>query len=483
MLLGLDLGTTNIKALIVDLDGKVVAQGSKPVSLRHTDDGGIEQDIEEIWQATLQSIKSAAKQIDFARVRAVGISSQGGAIQVRDPSGRCIGPVISWMDNRGGPFDKQLQKNVGEEWLIAHLGHGLCAMANGQVLRLQQNDPALLKPPNVLGFVGDTIVQRLCGVAAHDHSSLSIASLYNPSLQQADHDLLEKLHLNAKQLPELLNARQPAGELKAEVAQETNLPAGIPVGPAVHDQYAAALGCGAIQTGDVMFGAGTAWVLLAVADHLPAPVTLSAWVCDHVVPQRWGQLLSLVVGGSAFKWTLDITGLADESGENIDNLIESVPPGSDGLRLWPFQDAIGGQNRPSAGRFYGIKLSHGRGHFLRATLEGLCFELARQLNWLESGGCPVTRLIMCGGAARSRSTTQIAADVAARPVICPQQSEISAFGAAILARAMLENNASLQELFRSMCGPAREIKPGPAASIYSSMVQEYIEAIEAAVSE
>jgi sugar (pentulose or hexulose) kinase len=475
--LGLDLGTTNIKALIVTDDGRIVARGSVPVSLKHTPDGGIEQNIEEIWRSTLSAIWLAGRDADLAAVRAIGVSSQGGAVQVRTCDGGCVGPVISWMDARGAPFDEQFQRRVGSDWLTPRVGHGESNMAVGQVLRLRQSDPTLLELPNTLGFVGDTIVQRLCGRAAHDASSLSICCLYNPSLRQADPDVLEHLGLRSEQLPDLLLSREPASVLDTGIASQTGLPEHIPVSPAIHDQYAAALGCGAISAGDVMFGAGTAWVLLAIADHLVAPVVPSAWVCDHVVPERWGQLLSLVVGGSAFKWALDMLGMTQAPPAKIDELIDSVPPGSDGLRLWPFLDAIGGPDRPSAGSLRGLRLSHGRGHLLRATIEGLCFELARQLGWLEKGGCPVRRLILCGGAAKSRCTPQIVADVTGWPVTCPAEAEISAFGASILARAMIERSASIEDLCSQMIGRTREIQPSDATTAYEAMVQEYVAAV------
>ena len=111
---------------------------------------------------------------------------------------------------------------------------------------------------------------------------------------------------------------------------------------------------------------------------------------------------------------------------------------------------------------------------LRATVEGLCFELARRIGWLVESGCPVERLIMCGGGARSRVTPQIVADVVARPVMLPAQPEISAFGAAVLARAMLEGDTPIEELYRQMAGPTAQVRPGPAATEYAPMLREYV---------
>jgi xylulokinase len=473
LLLGLDLGTTNIKALVVREDGAIAAQGSVPVSLRHAD-GGVEQDMDEIWRATVNAIRAAGREASLADVRAVGVSSQGGALQVRAADGRCVGSVVSWMDTRGCPFDEDFQQRVGEAWLTRHIGHGASAMSIGQIQRLRRTQPDSLKRPNRVNFVGDTIVERLCGRAAHDCSSLSIACLYNPHERRADPDLLRELGLDDGQLPHLLGARETAGSITAAAAHETGLPAGIPIGPAIHDQYAAAVGCGAVEAGDVMFGCGTAWVLVAIADHLPALVSPSAWACDHAVPDRWGQLLSLVVGGSAFRWALDMTGLLDAPRERTDAMIASVAPGSDGLRFWPFLDALGGPRRPVGGRLDNLRLSHGPAHLLRSVLEGLCSELARQLSWLEAAGCPVRRLIMCGGAARSAITPGIVADVTGRPVLCPRESEISAFGSAVLARALVEPAATIDRLHHEMAGSVRTVEPGPAAASYRDPVQRYI---------
>jgi len=477
MLLGLDLGTTNIKALCVNEDGTVVSQGSSPVDIQHLPDGAVEQDIEQIWQSTLDAIRQAGQNADLSSVRAIGISSQGGAIQIRSEDGQCVGKVISWLDFRGAPYDEQLTKDMGEEWFTPRVGHSGSAVAIGQVLRLRKTNPNVLTWPNRLGFVGDTIVQRLCGRAAHDYSSLSICNLYNPSLKACDPDLLNMLGLREAQLPDLIPATQSAGPLTALVANTTNLPEGIPVSAAIHDQYAAALGCGATEPGDVMFGAGTAWILLAVADHLIPPISPLSWVCDHLMPGRWGQIVSLVIGGSVFKWALDLANLTDASSKQIDDLLDSAGSGSDGLLLLPFLDGTGGQNRLPGGVLRNMKLSHNRGHLLRATLEGLCYELSRQLGWLVGTGCPVNRLIMCGNATQSRCTPQIVADITGREVICPSQPEISAFGAAILAKGLTEPGKSLADLYRSMVSQARDIKPGPTLKYYAQQFDQYIKSV------
>jgi sugar (pentulose or hexulose) kinase len=190
MFLGIDLGTTNIKALLVRPDGRIVARGAAPVALHHVGPAGVEQDIEEIWRATLAAIRQATRAGKGRAVRAVGVSSQGGAMQVLDGAGQPLGRVISWLDGRGHPYDGRLTRRKGSAWFARHTGHGASAVMIGQVLRLRREAPSGLRPPNRVGFVGDVVVARLAGQGAHDASSLSIAMAYNPRERRADPAIL-----------------------------------------------------------------------------------------------------------------------------------------------------------------------------------------------------------------------------------------------------------------------------------------------------
>ncbi len=484
MLLGLDLGTTNVKAVAVEADGRVLARGAAPVAVHHGADGQLEQDICQVWSAMLSALSDAGKGADLAAVEAVGVSSQGGALQLLDGDGQPAGPVISWLDGRGRSHDRRLTEELGGDWFTSHTGHGAAGLAVGQLLRLREEDPGALAPPNGIGFVGDVIVGRLCGRRAHDATSLSIGMLFNPQLGRADSELLERLGVAEGQLPDLAPAHLPAGSLLEAAAGQTGLPAGIPVSPAMHDQYAATLGCGAVRSGDVMFGAGTAWVLLALAEAGPGalrPVVPRAFACTHPVAGLAGQMLSMVNGGSSFQWAVELMGLGGRGGDALDAMMESVPPGSDGLRFRPLLAPGGGAGLDpgTRGRLDGLRLSHGPAHVLRAVVEGLVMELVRHVRLLAQGGLPVERLIMCGGAAGSRVTPQVLADASGLPVACVTEGAVSALGAAVLARAMAEGRDDLARLAREMAPPVREFRPGPDAEMYKGMLAECLASLPA----
>lgn len=476
MFLGLDLGTTNVKVLVVDHDGSIVAEGSAPVTRTTTPDGGVEQDIDQIWDATCEAIRQAVRRTHGQNIQAVGVSSQGGAVQLLNGRDEPVGPVISWLDTRGKPFDRQLEEQMGEAYLVAHTGCNLSTMTLGQVLRLQQESPELWDTSEHFGFVGDVIVGRLCGRRAHDPTSLSIGMLYNPNLGSADPELLDRLRLRNKRLPDLVPATEPAGHLRSSVAQETGLPEGIPVSPAIHDQYAASVGAGTVAEGDVLVGTGTAWVLLATTGRLAPPIAQRTFVCPHPVDGLFGQLLSMSNGGSAMQWALEMVGRSQLGGEELDERLESVSPCADGLRFWPLLMASG----PAAvsfspgGQLSGITLGHSADHLLRAVVEGLACELTRHLGWFTQEELPVERLVISGPAATSRVTPQIIADVANRPVTCLCQSAVSSFGAATIARALVEMDASLRDLATTLAPALRTISPSSHVDNYRDILLDYI---------
>ena len=477
--LGLDLGTTNVKAVVVGDDGAVAARGAAPVGLIHVDGGGVEQDIEEIFAATVAAIRAAGRSADLSGVEAVGISAQGGALQILDGDDRPVGRVISWLDGRGRPFDRAVTAEIGADELARRTGHPRGTMVLGQLLRIRAESPSLLAPPHRVGLVGDVIVGRLCGRRAHDATSLSCAVLFDPTSGAAETGLLERIGITEDQLPNLLGPRDPAGGLLADVAAETHLPAGIPVGPAVHDQYACALGVGAVTAGDVMFGAGTAWVLMAVSDRMMPPAGGNGFSCTHVVDGLFGQILSMGNGGSSVTWTLKLLGMEKASGARVDEMIDGVPAGAGGVRFRPFLAPTGGAGLGGdlAGQLSGLKLRHGPAHVLRAVVEGLCLELKRYLGLLTGTGFDVARLVACGGAAGSSVTPQITADVTGLPVACAAEPDTGAVGAAMLGRALVDTRTPLKDIALSMAPDERAVEPGRDANVYSTLFEEYVKSL------
>lgn len=474
--LGLDLGTSNVKAVVVDRSGRLLAQAAAPVERVALPGGAVEQDIEQIWSATCQALRAAAARVDARQIAAVGVSSQGGALQLLDADERPLGPVISWLDGRGAPYDAELTRRWGDAFLVEHLGRAPCAVTPGQWLRLRGELSDRLQQAAGVGFVGDVIVGRLAGRRAHDATSLSIAMLFNPALEQADPTVLGELKLPAERLPTLLPATAAAGTLRPAAAAATGLPVGIPVGPALHDQYAAVLGTGAIRPGDVSLGTGSAWVLVVNSPRRERPVARGAFVCTHPIAGLFGQLISMVNGGSALAWAMRLLGQSVFSIGDVDAALAQVAPGADGLCFWPLLAAgAASADRVCGGRLTGIGFGHTAHHLVRAVLEGLACELTRYVNLCQRGGLTIERLVLSGPAASSQATPQIVADVTGRPVLCCTRADASAWGAAVLARAIGTPASELAELALAWSPGVRTVVPDDDCPVYRELLARYLE--------
>ncbi len=475
MFIGLDLGTTNIKALLVDEAGTVLARADEPVNITHGPDGAAEQDIAEIIAATVATLSQLGTAEQRASVKAIGISSQGGALQVLDSNNQPAGPVISWLDSRGRKYDEKLTADLGREFFIEHTGHGRSFLTIGQIERLRVHHPELLSGSHKLGFVGDIVVGHLTGQMAHDATSASLAWLYNPTIRDYDPTVLEMLELSKDQLPALLGVGESAGGLLPAIADASGLPEGTPVSPAIHDQYAAAAGSTCLAAGDVMIGTGTAWVLLAADSDLREPVVDDGFVCTHIVDGLYGQMLSLINGGSSFAWARDLAGLGDAGGAELDAMMASVPVGADGLRMRPTLAGGGGAGLTfgDQGVLVGMTLAHTREHLLRAAVEGLACELTRYLRFMVDRGLEVDRLVMTGGAAASAITPQVIANVANLPVTTVTETDTSAFGAAVIGRGLVDDTP-LTALSASMVAAGQECHPDVDAAAYAGVLDEYL---------
>jgi xylulokinase len=481
LFLGIDLGTSSVKALIADASGSVLATGSVPVATAFGPGGSAEQDLDETWSALVAAVRQAVGAADTAasRVAAIGISSQAGALQLLDHDECPVGPVIGWQDARGAPWDEAVMARLGRDWFARHAGTPRSFLSVGQVLRLREQ--GAIGADRRIGWLGDCIVRRLCGVRAHDATTVSEAGLYNPAEGCVDQQMLELLGMDPAHLPALLPAASAAGALLPDAASALGLPQRIPVTPAVHDQYTAALGCGVVRPGDAMVGAGTAWVLLALEDSLRAPASPVSIAGRTLVDGVFGQLTTMVNGGSCIRWALSLLNFGDRSVRDIDELVGRVPPGSDGLRFRPLLSPLGAAGLPASlpGRLDGLRLTHGAAHVLRALVEGLACELARHAALVTAAGVPPRRLVMSGKGAASSVTPVIVADTLGMPVERSRVTEASVFGAAILARATVEPDKSLPALVDEMVPRPVRVEPGPGTGAARSRFTDYVRSLGA----
>ncbi len=465
LMLGLDVGTTAVKALLFDLEGRVRASASRPCELIMPRPGWVEQDPEALWSAVVAALRAVAGELQPGdEVLALAQSSQGGTTIPVDAAGAALGNAISWMDGRAGAEQEELARAGLAETIHRRTGWPLMAGLPLQHIRwLRKNRPALFEAARHFLFVNDFIGRRLTGELCMNPSDASITQLLDIETGCWDEWLLELAGIRRDQLSPIRASGTPIGGLTVEAAARTGLPAGLPVINGAHDQYCAAVGMGVTRPGATLLSCGTAWVLLAVPPDLEAGRRAGLALSCHAVPGRWGAIRSLGAVGTALEWLADNV-WADAGPDRearyaaINAAAAATSPGADGLLFYP---PAGGHAGPTAGRggWVGLTLSHSRGDLARAVMEGVACEVRWAIEEMQSAGVSVDELTMVGGAARSPIWPQIVADLTDTPVLVPGMAQAAGWGAAVIAGVGVGVFVRMDDIGPSAIGPMRRYAP------------------------
>ena len=436
LLLGLDVGTTATKALLLNVEGEAVASASYSYGLITPREDWVEQDPEELWRAVVATCRKVLERVSPRdRVLALSISAQAGTTIPMDAHGRPVCNAISWMDHRAHQQAEQVRRAIGDGKVYEvsgwQLGDGLPLL---HISWLRQCAPEIFASARYFLFVNDFIVYKLTGQLCMDPSDAGITQLYNIAEGRWDEDMLEIAGIEPDQLSPMQDSGVVVGQLTAESSRETGLPQSVLVINGAHDQYCAALGAGVLKPGDVMLSCGTAWVILCLTEQLSLDPKRRLSISRHAIPSKWGALKSMGGVGACMEWFLHNLwmGAATRSDlyAELNRCANSVPPGSRGLIFLP---SSGGYGRGSRGAFIGLTLSHSRGDMARAVMEGIAFELRWMMEIVREAGVESRQLRMVGGAAASPVWPKIVADTMHLPVVLPSATQAASCGAALLA--------------------------------------------------
>ncbi|MGB3483493.1 MAG: FGGY family carbohydrate kinase [Mycobacterium sp.] len=438
LLLGIDVGTTGTKTMLLRSDGSVVAEAYSGYGVARPRPLIVEQDAEAWWQSVVQTVRSCLSAVDSGRVRAMSVSAQGGTLVAVDDRGAPLAPARSWLDRRAGDQVDRLADRFGHTPFFERTGWRLFGAYNCvQLLDLRQHDHDLFTSAAAFLGTADFLNLRLTGHRVSDLNSAGITQLTNAAAGDWDGDILDFIGVPESKLPELRSPGSLLGTLTPDAAAPLGLDTDVAVIAGGHDQYCAALGAGMTEPGDVLVSTGTAWVVLGItASPIPDP-NQNFGFGPHVVDGVWGEFGSLRNGGVCLDWAraLMSTDTATDDYATVQRLASTVAPGAEGLRFFPHFD---GTNTPTwddraKGTAVGLELRHGKAEFYRAVMEGVCFELRRVLDGYQAFGPEISRLTVLGGAANSPLWTGIIADVLGRPVEVSQVPHSACVGAVILA--------------------------------------------------
>lgn len=490
-LLGIDLGTTGVKAAAFAADnGQVLSSAFIEYPLMHPRPGWAEQDPADWWQATITAIRGClAQDIRAEDVRAVGLSGQMHGVVLLDEQDRVLRPSIIWADQRSAAQGLEITERVGADRLISLVSNpALTGFSASKILWIREQEPVIFAQARHILLPKDYIRYRLTGVQAIEISDAAGTNLLDVQHGAWSVPVLDAIELDPALLPPVVAADAVAGTITAEVAQLTGLLPGTPVAGGGADNACAAVGNGVVQPGLALVSIGTSGVVLAYA--AAHRVDTSAAVprvhtFNHAVPRAW-YLMGVTQGaGLSLRWLRDNIGLPERALERWTGLdayelltveAESILPGSDGLFFLPY---LQGERTPhldpyARGGWIGLTASHDRRHLVRAVLEGVAFSLKDCFNIILDQGLSIEQVRATGGGAKSSLWRQIIADVLGVELVTTNAQEGPAFGAALLAGVAAGLYSSVQQACDATVQVMVQTSPRPAIQeIYARAYQTY----------
>jgi xylulokinase len=454
MIVGVDVGTQSLKAVVTDSALKLRGRAAQAYKPTFPQPGWAEQH-PGLWERALgPAIASALAEagVGAQQVDALGICGQlDGCVPVND-KGQALGNCLIWIDRRAEAETASIPAET-----VRAIG-GLVLDASHMAAKIRwlkkQGDSSIRRFHQPVSY----LVERLTGQAVMDHALASTSMVYSLSRRRYDPALHDLFGIEERELPPLADAADAAGTLTAQGAALTGLPAGIPVAVGTGDDFSTPLGAGMVDPGPVVVVLGTGEVVGAI--HPKPTIDQGSLVETHAYPG--GAYLIENPGwlcGGALAWLKDLLGIADFAA--LDGLAAEAPPGADGLLFLPaLTGAMAPEWVPAArGCFYGLTPAHGRAHWARALLEGCAFAMRDVTDRLAQMGLATESILLLGGGARSRIWGQIRADLTSLSVQLPQETDSSPMGAAMLAAVAAGRVADLRQAAALIRGTRQTLQP------------------------
>ena len=433
LVLGVDVGSQSIKAVIVDEGGEVVSSGSAPLTMVHEHDGWAEQDPLAYCTALRDAVRSAVEGVQAERVVAMGLGSQVDGVVACDADGTPLRSAIIWLDKRATKECDQLVSSVGADLLAERTGLVADASHSApKMMWIRENEPQVWQSAAMLAPVGSYVLHHLSGIHAQDAANASSTMVYDVANGDFDSELCEAAGLDPAMLPAVRPSTDVVGTLRPDVAADLGLPSTCAVVVGTGDEHAASVGAGAIESGVVVDVTGTAEPVTTVAAQ---PVRDPLGVVEthgHAVPGSWLIENPGFVSGGSTLWLANLLGVPQ--GE-IFTRAREAPPASDGVLFLP---ALSGSTAPRwndamRGAFLGLAMNHTSAHAARAVLEGCAYALRDIVDRLDALGLGHGEVRIVGGGARDDLWASIKANVLGRPVRRVLTQEATAVGAAMVA--------------------------------------------------
>jgi xylulokinase len=485
LLLGIDVGTTSAKALVVDLEGNVVAEATNEYPLSMPRPLWAEQDPRDWWRASAASIRGVLQKVDSREVGGIGLTGQMHGLVLLDARGVVLRPAILWNDQRTGAQCAKITEKIGARRVLEWIGNPvLPGFTAPKILWVREHEPEVYHQVAHLLLPKDYVRYRLTGAYATEVSDASGTALLDVQHRRWSDEMLSALDIPRAWLPECFESPVVSARVSEAAASETGLVAGTPVVGGGGDQAAGGVGNGVVSEGLVSATLGTSGVVFASSDSYRVEPEGRLHAFCHAVPNRWHLMGVMLSAAGSFRWFRDALAqdeIAKARTRNADvyDLLTAqaaaAPAGSEGLIFLPY---LTGERTPhpdpnARGVYFGLTLRHTKAHLIRAVLEGVAFGLRDSLELMRALGLRIEQVRVSGGGARSALWRQILADVFHSEIVRLQVTEGAAYGAALLAGVGAGVCASVEEACARTIRVVDRTEPSPDAAVYSDYYPIY----------
>ena len=445
MFLGLDLGTSAVKAILVGADGAVITSHAVPLSVSRPHQGWSEQDADSWWQAADHAVRQLRQTHPrhLAAVKAIGLSGQMHGLTALDSAMRPLRPAILWNDTRSAAQAASLDKSDP-----AFRSIGGNAVMPGftapKAVWMAECEPALFASIEMILLPKDYLRLRMTGEAVSEMSDAAGTLWLDVAARDWSDTLLGLCGLDRTQMPRLVEGNAVSGQLRDEIARDWGIDGNPVVAGGGGDNAAAAVGLGTVLPGDSFLSLGTSGVVFTVTDSFAPAAASGAHAFCHALPDTWHQMGVILAASDCVSWLCEVTGT------DVDILMQDLAATDPAATDPMFHPYLSGERTPhndasARGGFFGLARDHGRGEMTRAVLQGVAFAIADATQVLaEAGGAP-ERLLATGGGAKNRTWLSYIASVTGIPIDLPADGDFgAALGAARLG--MMADGAGIADV-------------------------------------
>jgi xylulokinase len=488
-MMGIDVGTTGTRVVVVRPDGHVVGAATgdhSPMTMLKP--GWAEQDPAEWWEATIQAVRAAleAAGLRGSDIVAIGLSGQMHGVVLLDKAHAVLRPSLIWCDQRSQAQCDWITQQVGAERLIQLVSNpALTGFSAPKLLWVRDNEPQIYERAALFLLPKDFLRFKLTGEFATEVSDASGTLLLDVTNRKWSSEMLGALEIDSKLLPRVYESPEITGQITHETAAVTGLKAGTPVVGGGGDQASSAVGNGIVLPGLTSATLGTSGVIFTYTDAPKLDPQGRIHTFCHAVPGKWHVMGVTQGAGLSLRWFRDNFGeseawYARQTGVDPYDLLiqeaEKIPPGSQGLLWLPY---LMGERTPhldaqARGMWFGLTAAHRRAHMIRSILEGVAYSLRDSLEIFRELGIPVEQIRASGGGSRSFLWREIQADIYGKELVMLRTAEGSAFGAALLAGVGAKIYSSVEESAKQAIQIRERMLPHPEkVQIYDRQYQIY----------